>query len=124
MPRLPNVGPSREAPEFGSAGPVAPREAEGYGQGVGPVTHWRGRPDTLDKRLRWLVLASALFHVPATPLLGLLGLVGLLKPDSAPLITDPLTDIPIDLFEGTDLGEAAPAPATVAPPEPATDPDA
>jgi hypothetical protein len=86
---------------------------------VGPETHWRGRPDTLDRRLRWFVLASVLFHAPLTPLLGLLGLVSLLSgKEAAPLITDPLTDIPIDLFEGEDLGLPAPAPAVVAPPEP------
>jgi hypothetical protein len=86
---------------------------------VGPETHWRGRPDTLDRRLRWFVLASVLFHAPMTPLLGLLGVVSLLTPkDPAPLITEPLTDIPIDLFEGDDPGPPAPAPPVTAPPEP------
>jgi hypothetical protein len=86
---------------------------------VGPETHWRGRPDTLDRRLRWFVLASVLFHAPLTPLLGLVGLVGLIAPkEPAPLVTDPLTDIPIDLFEGEDPGPPAPAPPVVTPPEP------
>jgi hypothetical protein len=86
------------------------------------VTHWRGRPDTLDKRLRWLVVASALFHVPLTPLLGLAGLMSLLGPkDAAPLITDPLTDIPIDLFESEDPRLPAPEPLAAVAPEAAAE---
>ena len=78
---------------------------------VGPVTHWRGQADTQDRRLRWLVLASAVLHAPFSPLIGLLGLVGWLgAKDPAQVPFDPLTAIPVDLFEGEDPGPPAPAP--------------
>ena len=91
---------------------------------MGRLTHWRGQSDTVDRRLRWLVLVSVLLHTPFTPLVGLLGLVSLLKLKTpAPVDMDPLTAIPVDLLEGEDPGAAAPAPPS-APPEPAVEPDA
>jgi hypothetical protein len=94
---------------------------------VGPLTHWRGQPDTVDRRLRWLVLVSLALHTPLTPLIGLLGLVSLLnvkKPE--PVDADPLTAIPVDLLEGDELGSPAPAPPAppLAMPESALEPDA
>ena len=94
---------------------------------MGLLTQWRGQPDTVDRRLRWLVLVSLALHTPLTPLIGLLGLVSLLsvkKPE--PTEADPLTAIPVDLLEGDELGAAAPAPPAppLAPAEPAVDPDA
>ena len=91
---------------------------------MGRLTHWRGQSDTVDRRLRWLVLVSLLLHTPFTPLVGLLGLVSLLNlKRPAPVDMDPLTAIPVDLLEGDDPGAAAPAPPS-APPEPAVEPDA
>lgn len=94
---------------------------------MGRLTHWRGQSDTVDRRLRWLILVSVLLHTPLTPLVGLLGLVSLLnvkKPE--PVDMDPLTAIPVDLLEGDELGAAAPAPPPPpsAPSEPAVEPDA
>lgn len=87
---------------------------------MGPVTQWRGQPDT-DRRLRWFVLLSAFLHTPLTPLIALVGLLSFLavkKPPPEPV--DPLTTIPIDLLEGDEPGAAAPPPPAVpAPPEPA-----
>jgi hypothetical protein len=85
---------------------------------VGLVTQWRGQPDTSNRRLRWLVLASLLGHAPFTPLVALIGLFGWLAAKNAPPIdAPPLTAIPVDLIEGEDLGAAAPPP----PPPPAVE---
>jgi hypothetical protein len=91
---------------------------------VGSVTQWRGQPDT-DRRLRWLLLVSALLHAPLTPLIGLLGLVSFLSSRAPPPVPlEPLTAIPVDLLEGDDPGLATPPPPAAVPPEPAFDPDA
>ena len=79
------------------------------------MTQWRGQPDTSNRRLGWLVLASLLVHAPFTPLVALLGLFGWLATKKPDLIDGPaITAIPVDLFEGED----APAPPAPPPPEP------
>ena len=80
------------------------------------MTQWRGQPDTSNRRLGWLLLASLLVHAPFTPLVALIGLFSWLaakKPDAVE--APPVTAIPVDWFEG----EEAPAPpAPPPPPEP------
>ncbi len=96
---------------------------------MGSLTHWRGQPDTGDRRrLGWVVVVSLLLHTPLTPLIGLLGLVSFLslrKPEPVP--EEPLTTIPVDLLDGDEPGAAAPpppAPVVAAPPEGVVEPSA
>jgi len=86
---------------------------------VGPLTHWRGQPDTTNRQLHWFVAASLAVHAPLTPLIALLGLFGwLTAKDPAPIDAPPVTAIPVDLFE-----DQGPAPAP-APPPPPVEPEA
>jgi len=79
---------------------------------VGLETHWRGRADTFDRRVRWLVLVSVLVHTPLTPLIALLGVFSWIRGPDVTLPDDPpITAIPVDILE-----EEAP------PPPPAPDP--
>ena len=86
-------------------------------RGVGSETQWRGQRDTGRWRLRALVIASALLHVPFSPLGALIGLVGLIGPQSDKMDVADLnavTAIPVDLVEdeaaGTATPESEPAP--------------
>lgn len=82
---------------------------------VGPETHWRGQADTLDRRLRWLVLVSVLVHTPLTPLIALLGIFGWLAAPDEPLPdAPPITAIPVDIFED----ETPPRDPAPLPPDP------
>lgn len=80
---------------------------------VGLETHWRGQPDTFDRRVRWLVLVSVLVHTPLTPLIALLGIFGFLTAPDEPVDLPPITAIPVDIFE-----EETPPPAAPEPPPP------
>jgi hypothetical protein len=84
---------------------------------VGPETHWRGQPDTFDRRVRWLVLVSLLVHTPLTPLVALLGVFSFLTAPADPALdVPPITAIPVDIFEEETPPPAAPeAPAEPAP---------
>lgn len=79
---------------------------------------WRGSRGAFVRLVRWLV-ASAILHVPLTPLAALFGLAMLLLPreDEAIQNVPPITEIPIELFP--EMGAPAPAPPSVAPAEPA-----
>ena len=69
----------------------------------------------------WWALLSALLHVPFTPLVGLLGLVGLfLRTDPDIPEGPPITAIPIEILE--EETEPPPAPATAPAEPPATSP--
>ena len=82
-------------------------------RGVGSETQWRGQRDTGRWRLRALVIASALLHVPLSPLGALLGLVQLIGPQSDTMgVADlnAVTAIPVDLVEDEDQGTSTPEP--------------
>ncbi len=86
------------------------------------TTEWRGEPDALLGRFFALVGASLALHAPLSPLVVLLGLVGLLAPPPAPPPADlnELNAIPIDLLEDGSREVPAPGDEVVAPaPEPA-----
>ncbi len=72
--------------------------------GVGFTTQWRGQPDTLRRRLFGLILASALLHLPVSPLILVLAAFGLFalreQAPSAPL--ESLNAIPVELLETGD----------------------
>jgi len=82
-------------------------------------TEWRGQRDTTRGRLYRLLALSALLHAPFTPIVALLGLVGLLlkKPAEEPPAADPVAAIPIDLVP--DERPATPPPTPTEPEEPA-----
>jgi hypothetical protein len=84
-------------------------------------SRWRGGADN-DRR--WLVwaLVSAILHLPFTPLVGLLGLMGwFLTQDPDIPEGPPITTIPIDLLDEETAPAAAPEPPP-APAEPAASP--
>jgi hypothetical protein len=84
--------------------------------------NWRGQPDTTHRRLLWLVLVSLLLHVPMTPLIALLGLLGsLADPDETAPALPPITAIPVDLIPGDEPAGGTPEPP--APTEPPSAPD-
>lgn len=89
-------------------------------QRVASRTEWRGQRDTTRGRLYRLLALSALLHAPFTPIMALLGLVGLLlnKPGEEPPPADPINAIPVDLVADDRPKEPAPAP-TEEPAEPA-----
>lgn len=89
---------------------------QGYGDVVEAWSRWRGGADN-DRRWMLWALLSLVLHVPFTPLIGVLGLVGwfLNSQDDIPE-GPPITAIPIDLIEE----EVAPEkPADASPAEPA-----
>jgi hypothetical protein len=91
---------------------VRPR-IRGYGALVEAWSRWRGGVDNDRRWMFWAVL-SVLLHVPFTPLVGVLGLVGwFLSTDQDIPEAPPITTIPIELFE-----EEAAAPEPPAPPAP------
>ena len=97
--------------------------ARSYSEAVGPWTQWRGRADTADRRVRWLVLASGALHALVPLLLILLSLLKLIpdKPDEGP-DPEPLNAIPVDIFEQDEPGAAAAAPPAA--PAAAAEPEA
>jgi hypothetical protein len=98
-----------------------------YGQVVEAWSRWRGRADT-DRRWMFWALVSVILHVPFTPLVGLLGLVGWALSDANDIPEGPpITAIPIDILEDEPPAPAPEVPAApvepVAPPAPAATPD-
>ena len=67
---------------------------------VGFTTQWRGQPDTFRRRWIGLLGASLVLHAPVSPLmllLGILGIFSLQKPPALP--TESLNAIPIDILQ-------------------------
>jgi hypothetical protein len=80
-------------------------EAEGW-------AGWRGQSHTPRRRLWTWVLVSSALHAPLTPLVALLGLVGLLDPSADDLPpAPPITEIPLDLLPDDGPDPAAKAAA-------------
>ena len=98
---------------------VRPR-IQGYGALVEAWSRWRGGVDNDRRWMFWAVL-SVLLHVPFTPLVGVLGLVGwFLSTDPDIPEAPPITTIPIELLEEEAAAPEAPAP--LAPADPAAVP--
>lgn len=100
--------------------PVEPVKAILQRVAIGP--EWRGQRDTTQSRFFRVLAVSVLIHAPLTPVIGLLGLMGLLagKPGDEPPPADPITAIPIDLV--ADERPSTPPPAETAKPEPQPEP--
>jgi hypothetical protein len=94
----------------------AQRTGQGYVPGVDVWTLWRGQRDTTRRALWALIALSLVLHLPLTPLAGLVGWWRSLLNQDAPLPSEQLTGIPIELLEE----EGLPTPPPEAPPEPAT----